>query len=179
MPEHGVANHERPATSPTFSNADGIEFGRLLRSGSMRKEDVEQIVRQAEDGVLHVAQMPESSESSRDLAAQLAAFVESVALQEEMARQERRERRERRMMYKALSDKNQAAMEAEGSERSLRGDMDDASVSASSRSTQRTPSLLSTHRSVGVSQSGRSDSFVSANSGMSGSSRMGSNTRGE
>ena len=175
VPENGVAAYSRDgqtgATSPTTGPGAG-----MMRTVSTRQE-VEEFVRQAGDGVLHIAQMPESSESSRDLAAQLAAFGESVAMQEEMDRQERRERRERRRMYRAISDKRSEGQEGDGASAGTGVQGDDVSVS--SRSTQRTPSMLSTNMSMGMSQSGRSESFVSAQSAVSGPSRPGSSIRGE
>lgn len=166
VPEHGTLQHHDSFSSDAHRHDNDI--AKLMRSARSRAE-VEDIVRQAGDGVMHLAQMPESSESSRDLAAQLAAFGDSVAMQEEMERQQRRERRERRRMYRALSEKSRLEAEAQGRAGGNAGtgnvrDEDAASTSTTSKSTQRTPSI--------VSYSGRSESWRSAHSAVSGPSRI-------
>ena len=148
VPEHGTLSDPAPGSPSLGNDADA----KLKRTPSSKAE-VADMIRQAGDGVLHFAQMPESSESSRDLAAQLAAFGDGMALQEEMARQERRERRERRRMYRELSGRNHVQGDDVSSQheagravstgyrpdsrvvRLQEGD----SASTSSRSTQRTP----------------------------------------
>ena len=74
VPEHEVAAHP-----PT------------IRKISTRAE-AQEVVKQNEDDILQMAQMPLSLDSSRSLAAQLAAYGESHAIEEEFAEREREAR---------------------------------------------------------------------------------------
>ncbi|KAI9631927.1 uncharacterized protein MKK02DRAFT_21286 [Dioszegia hungarica] len=62
------------------------------RKFSSRAEAVKAI-KQQEDDVLQLAQLPLNADSSRDLAAQLAAYGESHAMEQELAQMERREKK--------------------------------------------------------------------------------------
>ncbi len=72
VPEHGVAHHPSP------------------RRKVSNRQEARQAKKQAEDDVLQLAQLPPSLDSTRSLAAQLAAYGESLEVEEEFAKRERK-----------------------------------------------------------------------------------------
>lgn len=76
VPEHEIAPHPTPQ-----------------RTVSSRAE-ARDLVKQNEQDIIQLASLPPSVDSSRSLAAQLAAYGESHALEQEFAAQERRERKQ-------------------------------------------------------------------------------------
>jgi hypothetical protein len=84
-----VPEHEVASSSPSPSRPSPPVTGRKISS----RAEAADLVRQNEDDVLQLAQLPPSLDSSRSLAAQLAAYGESHAIEQEFAKQERKQRR--------------------------------------------------------------------------------------
>lgn len=96
-----VPEHEVASSSSSPSRPSPPVTGRKISS----RAEAADLVKQNEDDVLQLAQLPPSLDSSRSLAAQLAAYGESHAIEQEFAKQERKQRRaDRRRNSGATAD---------------------------------------------------------------------------
>lgn len=91
VPEHAVAHH--PVNRRKVSN----------------RAEAREAKQQAEDDVLQLAQMPVSLDSSRSLAAQLAAYGESVAVEKKFAKREKMDGSEMSYSGSAMSASGKSA----------------------------------------------------------------------